>query len=122
MPHIKIRGLDQKTVNQFSKELIERVAEIMGYPKTHITLEQPLSHFFVSAGNPAPSPVIEVFWLDLGNPIKQRTVNTITSIIRRKTGISGNITIIFFDKSDQAFFMNGQCFDPSTDRRESADR
>ena len=112
MPHIRISGLEQEQVRTISKPVIDQLAELVGCPRDHFTIERFLTEFIFDGevdGN--AYPMIDVLWFSRSQETQDQAGKLITDAVR---GVLSDktldICVRFSALEPTAYYENGKHF------------
>lgn len=109
MPHIRIRGLTDQAVQNLSQTLPQELASLMQTDVDNFTIEKIATQFY-NAGVPTEgSPMIELFWFDRGQEIKNTSAKRITELVRKQS-TAEHIAVVFTAIPKESYFENGEHF------------
>lgn len=106
MPQIICKGLKEQEVIHLSKTLSENLAEIMNTPKDWFLFEYIERKCYVLGEKLSGDPIIDIWWFDRGQDIKDKTAQAIDKSIR----VLGyeQIEIVFHECKEDSYFENGK--------------
>ena len=110
MPHIRARGIDQKTLEGIAEEIVVQIAKVTQTPHDHFTVEHIQSAYIAKGGASGVYPFIEVLWFDRGQETKTKVASIIDSALRPVVGEKTDITIVFSDLRGQDYYENREHF------------
>lgn len=82
MPHLRFRGIEKTEVKSISGDLVKELANIVGCPTDHFTLEHIETTFIVEGGSSEPYPFVEVLWFSRGPEVQNKVAKVINSKIK----------------------------------------
>lgn len=109
MPHLRIRGLSEKSVQQLSLELPPVLSKLLQTPEDHFTVERVSTQFFCQGKASEGAPMIEVFWFDRGQDMKDQCAQVLTEKLQ-SVSKSDSLVVIFFAIPKNSYFENGRHF------------
>lgn len=109
MPHIRIRALDESTVQKLSVELPPELAQILQTPIDNFSVEKIATEFYKNGVRTEGDPMIEVFWFDRGQEMKNKCAKKITEMVQKHSK-AGYIAVVFTALPKESYFENGEHF------------
>lgn len=109
MPHIRVRGMTSAHVKEFSENLGEELAPIVGTSADNFTVEHIPSLYFSNGRPDEGYPFIEVLWFDRTEDVKQKTAEHITARIKT-IAATADVAVIFIHIDKTNYFENGKHF------------
>jgi phenylpyruvate tautomerase PptA (4-oxalocrotonate tautomerase family) len=109
MPHIRIRGLTDKAVQNLSRELPQDLAKIMQTSADNFTVEEVATRFYKDGALTEGDPMIEILWFDRGQEIKNVCAQRITELVKKQS-TAEFIAVIFMALPKESYFENGKHF------------
>src|SRR5690606_25730468 len=94
MPHIRIRGVSEKTVQEFSQGLNEELARLIQTTPDNFTIELIASQYFEQGKAISSYPFIEVLWFERTQEIKGQVAKFMTEKMRALLG-AVDVAVIF---------------------------
>ncbi len=108
MPQIKIRGIATNHVCSISTELVDKLENIIGCPKSYFTIEC-IPTSFVKDGKVVDGyPFVEVAWFDRGQETQDKVAKCITDFIH-SAGYK-DVDIFFTVFKENCYYENGSHF------------
>ncbi|TKB48316.1 DUF1904 family protein [Ferrimonas sediminicola] len=114
MPHIRISGVERQQVMHMSQNLVDQLAEVVGCPRDHFTIELlPTEFIFDDKMDANRYPIIDVHWFERGQQIQDKAAGIITGAIRgqlkeEEKGVE--ICVRFFPLDPFKYYENGAHF------------
>lgn len=109
MPHIRIRALSEKQVQNLSLELPQELAKIIQTSVDHFTVERVATQFYNNGRPSEGDPMIEVLWFDRGSELKSICAKKITELVQNHS-TAEHIAVVFTDLPKENYFENGEHF------------
>lgn len=110
MPHIRARGIDQKTLEGIAEDIVAKFAEVTHTPHDHFTVEHIQSAYITKGGASEAYPFIEILWFDRGQETKTKVAAIIDNALRPVVGEMTDITVLFSDLRGQDYYENREHF------------
>ncbi|MNT14108.1 hypothetical protein D3C72_1491000 [compost metagenome] len=108
MPHIRMRGIEEKHVAALSASLVEDLAKTIQTSPDNFTFEHIQTRFF-EKGQPCPGyPFIEVLWFPRSIEIQNVAAELITKAI--KMLVSQDVAVVFTAVTPSSYYENGKPF------------
>lgn len=109
MPHLKIRGIEKKLIIENSKEIVDKLTDIVGCERSWFTIEHQETEYIFDGKLIEGYIFVEVYWFPREEKVKKKLADYLTKIMKR---ISGNkdCCIIFFELSGDNYCDNGEFF------------
>ena len=112
MPHIRISGLEREQVKTISKPVVDQLAELVGCPRDHFTIERFVTEFIFDGevgGN--AYPMIDVLWFSRSQEVQDQAAKMITDAIQGiLTNKALDICVRFSALEPVAYYENGKHF------------
>lgn len=107
MPMLKFRGISTEEVKRESKELVDKLAEVIECPRDYFTLEM-INSTYIFDGEEVEQPsLVEVSWFDRGLEIQDKVANIITEHFKGER----EYLEVFFNKLEaRNYYENGKHF------------
>lgn len=109
MPHIRIRALHESTVQKLSLELPQELAPIMQTSIDNFTVEKVTTEFYKNGVRSEGDPMIEVFWFERDQDVKNTSAKRITDLVRKHIK-NGDIAVVFTALPQESYYENGEHF------------
>lgn len=109
MPHLKIRGIEKKLIIENSKDIIDKLAAIIGCDRNWFTLEHQETEYIFDGKIVEGYTFIEVYWFARTQEIKEKVADYLTEIIK-KINNDKDCCVIFFELSEKNYCDNGKFF------------
>ena len=106
MPQIICKGLKEEEVIGLSLTLSEKLAEIMDTPKDWFLFEHIERKCYVAGNSLIGDPIIDIWWFDRGQEIKDLTAKAVDSDIRA-LGYN-QIEVVFHQCIHESYYENGE--------------
>ena len=114
MPHIRISGMERQQVMHMSETLVDQLAEVVGCPRDHFTIELlPTEFIFDDKMDANRYPFIDVQWFERGQQIQDKVAEIITKTVRNQLKAEEkelDICIRFFPLDPFKYYENGRHF------------
>ena len=105
MPHIMIRGMDQKDIQLISKQLVTELTECIGCPREYFTIELLPTILIADGEIRKGDPVVQVNWFDRGQTVQDQAAAILDKHIRG-AGYH-QVEIYFLVLSETKYYENG---------------
>lgn len=109
MPHIRIRSISEKHVQNLSKILPKELAQSMETSEDNFTFELISTKYFSNGKVKKSYPYIEVYWFERSQEIKEKSAKIITDYVRKLTKAE-DIAVVFTPIQKNDYFENGKSF------------
>lgn len=110
MPHIRVRGMEQKLLAGVAEGIVEQIAHATQTPNDHFTLEHIPSAYIVKGGASEAYPFVEILWFDRGQDMKTKVAAIVDKALRNIVGEDTDITVLFSDLRGQDYYENREHF------------
>ncbi|MGL4656311.1 MAG: DUF1904 family protein [Sarcina sp.] len=107
MPMLKFRGITKEEVKKESKELVDKLAEVVECPRDYFTLEMIDSTYIFDGEEVLQPSIIEVAWFDRGLEVQDMVANIITEHFK---GDREYLEIFFNKLETRDYYENGEHF------------
>lgn len=107
MPMIKVKGIPQDEVIKESKELIDKLVEIIGCPRDYFTIELINNTFIMDGEIVAPPTIVEVAWFDRGQEVQDKAAEAITHHFKKDRQC---LDVVFQALEHKNYYENGTHF------------
>lgn len=109
MPHIRIRALEKKHVQNLSQSLVKDLAKTIGTAEDNFTFEWISSEFFFDGQATPAYPFMEVLWFARSQDIQDQTARLITSQVKAETQ-AVDVVVVFQVLDKSSYYENGEHF------------
>lgn len=108
MPILKFNGVESRKLCDISKELVDKLQELLQCPRDYFSLEVVQSLCIKDGEYVEVSPRIEIAWFDRG----QETQNSVAKILTEFVKEMGypNVDVIFTCLEEKKYYENGEHF------------
>lgn len=106
MPQIICKGLKEQEVVRLSQTLSEDLSKLMDTPKDWFLFEYIERKCYVVGEKLIGDPMIDIWWFDRGQEIKDKTAKVVDESIR-KMGYE-QIEIVFHECIEESYYENGK--------------
>ncbi len=102
---MKIKAIKKEDVCAISKELVDMLVDLLKCPRDYFVLEMVGSQFIMDGQDVAGLPMVEVYWFDRGQEIRDAYAKILTDKVR-EMGYE-QLDIYFFNLAKENYYENG---------------
>lgn len=114
MPHIRISGMERQQVMHMSEALVDQLAEVVGCPRDHFTIELlPTEFIFDDKMDANRYPFVDVQWFDRGQQVQDEVAVIVTDAVCGQLKAEEkelDVCVRFFPLDPLRYYENGRHF------------
>ena len=108
MPHIRLRGIEEKHVAALSASVVADLAKTIQTSVDNFTFELVSTKFFEKGQGVAGYPFVEVLWFPRSQEVQDAAAKLLTGEIKKL--VDQDVAVIFVALPPTAYYENGVHF------------
>lgn len=108
MPALKLKSIDENKALSISKRLIDELQELIQCPREYFSIELVESKFIMDNKFVKGPKMVDVFWFDRGQEVRDKAANIITKCFN-SIGYK-SVDVIFHSLEQDKYYENGEHF------------